>query len=371
MVSMTTSTAPSKHDPAIDPLADCQIRLIRLWEKNLGVRVVSEDDYFEMGGDSLLGTQLLSWIQEEFGVELSLLDIFEFPKLAALARHMLAVQAGADIAGGKPTTDYLYFGPADARLFGALHRPAGSRGNAGVVLCYPIGQEYMRAHRTYVELARSLAATGRNVLRFDYFGCGDSAGETTAGNLERWQDDIRQAIEEMRSRTGVQLVYLVGARIGANLARDVGVGRSDVAGAVLWEPIVDGSDYIAALQRAHHSLLDSNAVLDGYAEREPPECFMELVGFPITKKLHDELAGIDLLREPASEAEPDTLLLVNSHKPTFDEYVMRRGTASSKLEYVTVNESDAIWLKSDDENKGVVPAQAIQAIASWLSRRTI
>lgn len=367
---MTPMTmAESKNPAAIDAAEDCRLRLSRLWERNLGVTAGNEDDYFELGGDSLLGTQLLSWIREEFGVELSLLDIFEFPTLASLAGHLLAAQAGTVAA--KPSTEYLYFGPASARLFAVLHRPAANRGKAGVVLCYPIGQEYMRAHRTYVELARTLAGTGRNVLRFDYFGCGDSAGEATAGNLERWRDDIRQAIEELRSRAGVSSVYLIGARIGANLAADVGAARHDVAGTVLWEPIVDGPGYIAALQRAHHDLLDSNAVLDGYDQHEPPNCFMELVGFPFTKRLHDELAAIDLLGEQKSKTMTDVMLLAHSHKPALAEYVRTRANGHAQLDYVAVNETDAIWLKADVENKGVIPAQAIQAIASWLSRRTV
>jgi pimeloyl-ACP methyl ester carboxylesterase/acyl carrier protein len=361
--------AESNSPAATDAGEDCRARLCRLWERNLGVPVASEDDYFQLGGDSLLGTQLLSWIREEFGVELSLLDIFEFPTPASLAGQLLAAQPGTVAA--RPSTDYLYFGAADARLFAALHRPAANRGKAGVVLCYPIGQEYMRAHRTYVELARSLASTGRNVLRFDYFGCGDSAGEATAGSLERWRDDIRQAIEELRSRTGVPSVYLIGARIGANLAADVAAARHDVAGTVLWEPILDGPGYIAALRRAHHDLLDSNAVLDGYDHHEPPDCFVELVGFPFTKELHDELATINFLGEPKSGTMPDAMLLANSHKPALAEYASARANGHARLDYVAVNETDAIWLKADVQNKGVIPAQAIQAIASWLSRRAV
>jgi alpha/beta superfamily hydrolase/aryl carrier-like protein len=358
-----------KHDSAIDRVGECQARLAQLWEKNLGVPIKGDDDYFQMGGDSLHGSQLLAWIREGFGVELSLLDLFESRTLAAVTRLILAAQAGTGPATEKPPTEYLFFGPADVPLFGALHRPGANNNQVGVVLCYPIGQEYMRIHRTYAELAKSLATAGHHVLRFDYFGCGDSAGETSAGNLERWRDDIRQAIRELHSRSGVRSIYLVGARVGANLVLGLRPAREDVAGVVLWEPIVGGAEYIAALRRAHHDLLDSNAVLDGYEQHEPPDCFAELVGFPFTKQLYDEVAAIDLLGTPVSNATPDCLVIANSHKPALESYVTARAGGPSKLDYVAVNESDAIWLKEDRQNKGVIPAQAVQAIVSWISRR--
>lgn len=88
----------SKHDVAVDPSGECLARLTRLWQKNLGVPIGGDADYFQMGGDSLLGTQLLSWIHESFGVELSLLDLFEFPTITAQARMILEALAVADHA---------------------------------------------------------------------------------------------------------------------------------------------------------------------------------------------------------------------------------------------------------------------------------
>src|SRR5262249_28071426 len=156
--------------------------------------------------------------------------------------------------------------------------------------CYPIGQEYMRIHRTYFELARSLAAGGRYVLRFDYFGCGDSAGETSAGSLDQWREDIRQAVRELCARTVASAVYLVGARVAAHLAMDVACTTGDVTGMVLWEPIVSGADYLAALRRAHDDMLRGNAVLDRYDENRQVDWFVELAGYPFSKGLHDEVA---------------------------------------------------------------------------------
>jgi acyl carrier protein len=46
----------------------------------LGVsRVASDDNFFTLGGHSLMGAQLIAKIRENFGVELSLRTLFEEP----------------------------------------------------------------------------------------------------------------------------------------------------------------------------------------------------------------------------------------------------------------------------------------------------
>lgn len=49
-------------------------------------RIGSNDNFFFLGGHSLLGTQLLTKISEAFGVELTLLQLFDHPTLAEMSR---------------------------------------------------------------------------------------------------------------------------------------------------------------------------------------------------------------------------------------------------------------------------------------------
>jgi amino acid adenylation domain-containing protein len=51
-------------------------------------RVGANDNFFLLGGHSLLGTQLLTRISETFGVELSLLTIFDHPTLAGMSAEI-------------------------------------------------------------------------------------------------------------------------------------------------------------------------------------------------------------------------------------------------------------------------------------------
>lgn len=80
----------------------------------------------------------------------------------------------------------------DAMLYGVLSLPeqASRRG----VLIVVGGPQYRAgSHRQFVLLARQLAQAGMPVMRFDYRGMGDSAGEIRG--FEDVDDDIRAAVD--------------------------------------------------------------------------------------------------------------------------------------------------------------------------------
>jgi len=63
--------------------------LAGIWERVLGVeRIGRADDFFSLGGYSLLATRIISRIRESFQVELPVRSIFEWPTLAELAQRI-------------------------------------------------------------------------------------------------------------------------------------------------------------------------------------------------------------------------------------------------------------------------------------------
>ena len=115
----------------------------------------------------------------------------------------------------------LYFPRGAARLFGWLHLPpaAVQASGTGLVICKPFGYEALCGHRGLRAFAEMAAALGVPALRFDYLGSGDSANiDPSADQIETWCRDILAAVDELRARTGVTRVCLLGFRLGALLA---------------------------------------------------------------------------------------------------------------------------------------------------------
>jgi hypothetical protein len=63
--------------------------IVGTWQELLGVEPIGiHDDFFKLGGHSLLGTQVLARVRERFKINLSLRIIFEATTPAELAQHV-------------------------------------------------------------------------------------------------------------------------------------------------------------------------------------------------------------------------------------------------------------------------------------------
>jgi pimeloyl-ACP methyl ester carboxylesterase len=106
--------------------------------------------------------------------------------------------------------------PAGA-LFRMLHLPSGAPRGA-VLLVPPCGDEKRAAYGPLADLARDLCASGRAVLRFDFHGTGDSAGESTDVTVSRMERDTRAAAAELARLVPGAPLELLGVRLGGSLA---------------------------------------------------------------------------------------------------------------------------------------------------------
>jgi acyl carrier protein len=87
-------------DDYVAPRTPLEHDLTGILQELLGAeRVGVLDSFFELGGFSLLATQLATRIRESFGVELSLRDVFEAPTVDRLAQ--LIVQRQVELSGAR------------------------------------------------------------------------------------------------------------------------------------------------------------------------------------------------------------------------------------------------------------------------------
>jgi uncharacterized protein len=191
-----------------------------------------------------------------------------------------------------------HLGSPDRILFCLFH-PAAASGPAelAVLLCNPFGQEAVRSHRLYRVLAERLAAAGVPVMRFDYFGTGDSFGEDEAGDFDGWVADTRAALQELVGRSQARRVVCVGARLGAAVAARAAMGTAAVSKLVLWDPVVDGAAYLEVLRASHVQTLElAYSVPDPRwrsALAHDPQAFTdEAMGFGMSEALRRQVGQI-------------------------------------------------------------------------------
>jgi hypothetical protein len=82
------------------PRDDLESALIAIWREVLKVeRLGTRDNFFDVGGHSLLLAQIHDQLRERLGAHVSILDLFRYPTIAALAAHL---RQGAVTSDGRP-----------------------------------------------------------------------------------------------------------------------------------------------------------------------------------------------------------------------------------------------------------------------------
>jgi uncharacterized protein len=261
----------------------------------------------------------------------------------------------------------LFFGSTGKALFGVYHPPRSRETrDHGIVLCYPAGQEYMRAHRAFRQLAILLSKAGFPVLRFDYFGTGDSNGESEQGSMEQWVEDVGTAIQELKDNAAVERVSLVGLRLGATLAARVQERRSDVASVVLWDPVVDGSSYFREIVATAESAGATVRLPDGRAD---PDATVGIYGYPWTGRLRRELdgVGLDAYRAPAKDR---VAVLVSRERTDYLSLRDHYARQTDRLTYRCIP-SPGDWAYIDAYGSALLPQDIIQGIVTHLTEESL
>jgi NADP-dependent 3-hydroxy acid dehydrogenase YdfG len=86
----TVHARPALATPFVEMESDTERAVAAVWERTLGMMVGAQDNFFDLGGNSLVGTQLIGRLRKRFGLALPLSLLFEAPTVSGMA---LAVEA--------------------------------------------------------------------------------------------------------------------------------------------------------------------------------------------------------------------------------------------------------------------------------------
>ena len=256
----------------------------------------------------------------------------------------------------------LLFGEREAPIFGVHHPPGGDPRDHGIVLCYPFGQEYMRTHRAFRQLARLLSRAGFHVLRFDFTGTGDSHGEMDGVSLETWVGDVHHAVDELREQSGVSRIALVGFRLGALVAARYCDVHGGIDRLVAWDPVLCGAGYVRQLR--------SEIALD--TPREPslslgsmilPDGSMHFNGFTLPAPFLESLAPHDL-RALVPHAVASVFHVASVEDE--DAVAVREAWGTHPGYRYRYAPSPHDWHEVDSHGGILLPQPSIQAIVGWM-----
>ena len=90
---------PDVETPFAEPQGPIEQRLALIWMEALGLdRVGRDDDFFEIGGHSLLAVQILSKTRDAFGVDFPLDRAMEAARLSSAAAVVASLLDGSTSA---------------------------------------------------------------------------------------------------------------------------------------------------------------------------------------------------------------------------------------------------------------------------------
>lgn len=252
-----------QHDGDRD-LDGFEKQIAEMWQDVLQIRSIGPtDNFFFLGGSSLLVTRVVAKIKERFDIQLPVRDFFANPTLEGLAGYLATLPGFThdrsqshhpkQVRPWIPDIKATFVDSGNERLFSICYPPRRNSRNHAVLICPAIGHEYSRCHRNLQQLALMLASEGYDAVRFDYAHTGDSSGSCLLANIPQWQKDIETMRNTILDADPKRRLSMIGIRWGATLLATA----AHISGEqlILWDPVSSGAEYIKLLQSFHRRTL--------------------------------------------------------------------------------------------------------------------
>jgi pimeloyl-ACP methyl ester carboxylesterase len=149
-------------------------------------------------------------------------------------------------------------------------------------------------------LAEWAGIHGRDFLRFDYFGHGQSTGDFLQGSITRWRADALAVIDDLTEG----LLVLVGSSMGGWLSLLAAAARPERIGALVL--VAPAADFTEALMKPRFSAAALRALERDGVWMEPSDD--DPAGYPITRLLIEDGARWSVMPGPLGIDAPVRIL---------------------------------------------------------------
>jgi len=177
-------------------------------------------------------------------------------------------------------------------IFGVLHLPEQVPA-PGLVMCHGFTGHKAEAHRLFVNAARDFCEHGLAVLRFDFRGSGDSAGEFQEMTVSREITDAQAAFDFLASRSEAdpKRLAVLGLSLGGGVAACLAGREERLRALVLWSAT------------AHPDRI-GDRLASGFTAGD----VLDMNGWPLGRGFVNDLPNIQPLKQIASYVGPSLVL---------------------------------------------------------------
>ena len=366
-LSSVASTAGTQQ-----PQSRLEIAMADIWADVLGISnnankdnvntVPVNETFFNLGGHSLLAMQVIARVRKQLDIEIAPVDMVDGTIRRLLAEHDTEVVPVSDdlVKSDQSQMDSLFF--ANQELYGRFHKPPTGKSIRGAVLmCNPILMEACNIQWGYKRLANSLADAGYYVLRFDYFGCGNSWGEDEEGGVERWQQDINNTAIKLTELTGLTNIDVIGFRFGCTLASNL--SSVPVNKFVLWEPTLDSTTYVNHIDSQYNKTLTT---LNRFRKQPAVASQSETTGFAFTDQMRKSILNTDMGNASLPKTCASIHLITNHSRAHFKTLI---DTLSSQKQAPKVSEiNDKVpRIEELDDLSAWLPGKSLYAVVDAIT----
>lgn len=238
---------------------------------------------------------------------------------------------------------------------GFLH-PA--RSNTGVLMIPPWGFEEFTVRAAWRTLAEQLAEHHFSCLRFDLPGTGDSIGAgADIVDLATWRHAVRAAAAELRGRTGIRHLVVLGQGLGGLLAEDL-ADDLEAEALVLLAPSPEGRAGMRELELWGAMVAAALRIPVEKAEGEG----LNIGGFTLSNAMVDQFKAFRVTTNPVTHLKV-ALALTRETRPAD---AMRVAALEARGVAVTVQDFDDHAAYVAHLATPEVPTAAFRCVTGWL-----
>ena len=265
-----------------------------------------------------------------------------------------------------------YINCRNRNIFTVLHTPENKTNKKGILFIHPYAEEKQRIDRIIVHFARILCTKGYSVMRFDFYGCGDSEGNFEELTFESQISDIQSISNIFIRDTGIEEISLFGVRLGASIALQYSEIDKNIANLILWSPIINGAGYAGTLFRnkifasfTENKKISKEQILD----KLHSDGRVDIDGYYFTKNFYDFLYHLDVLSNIPSYNGRAFIGITKSESSFFDKYAyfaQYLQNSGKKCDLVATN--DKMYWDQRTHYEWYYPHDLINHTIDWITQ---